>query len=93
MLQILPLKDTPPIAMKHNLIILLTTAFFLSGCAAGESLKDMKQSKAIYKACLAQHPEDALVCKRQKVTYEDALQAYGSMTDGSNSLDASTSRN
>jgi hypothetical protein len=80
-------------SVNPNLIALLIAALFVSGCAAGQALKDMKQSKAIYKACLAQHPKDAAAaCKRQKTSYEDASQAYASMTNGSNDLDASTSR-
>jgi len=79
-------------SVNPNLIALLIAALFVSGCAAGQALEDMKQSRAIYKACLAQHPKDISACKRQKVAYEDASQAYASMTDGSNDLDASTSR-
>jgi hypothetical protein len=79
--------------VNHNLIALLIAALFVSGCAAGQALEDMKQSRAMYKACLAQHPQDAAAaCTRQKVSYETALQAYEGMASGGNNLDVSTSR-
>ncbi|MCE9508059.1 MAG: hypothetical protein K8R48_07080 [Alphaproteobacteria bacterium] len=79
--------------MNPRLIALLTAALLVSGCTATQALKDMKQSRTAYKACLAQHPKDAsTACKRQKISYETASQAYTSMARGSNGLDAGTSR-
>ena len=74
-------------------IILLLAALLLSGCAANQALNDMKETKAAYKDCVAQHPKDVSVaCKREKEAYESAGQAYEGMTRGGNNLDAGTSR-
>lgn len=82
---------------RHSIIVLLiatAAAFLASGCAARQALEDVKQSKAVYKACLAQHPKDAATaCKRQKTAYEETLQAYESMGSGGSDLDANTGRN
>ncbi len=57
--------------------ISLMAILSLCGCAAEQSLQDMKQAKAAYKACLAAHPNDPpSACKREKEAYESAGQSY-----------------
>ena len=74
--------------MNRSLIALLIATLFVSGCAAEQALKDMKQSKAVYKSCLAQHPKDTSACKREKEAYETAGQDYEGMGDRGNTLGA-----
>ena len=65
--------------MNYNRIILLAIILSVSGCAAEQALQDMKQAKAAYKTCLAEHPKDPTACKREKEAYEAAGQDYDGM--------------
>lgn len=68
---------------NRSLVPFLLAVLFVSGCAAKQALNDMKRSKAVYQACLAQHPKDASsACKREKEAYEAAGQDYEMMGSG-----------
>jgi len=66
--------------LNNYFAISLIVVLSLSGCAANQSLQNMKQTKAAYEACLAANPKDsAIACKREKETYEAAGEDYESM--------------
>jgi hypothetical protein len=68
-----------------KVIILGMVALLLAGC--GEFAKQgarsvMKESKAAYKTCLEQHPDDASACEMLKNIYETDLEGYRSLIAG-----------
>jgi hypothetical protein len=78
--------------MNRNLITSLIAILSLTACAEPQALKDMKQSRAIYKACLVQNHKDVSACKREKADFEGDARNYEGMVGGGNTLDAPTSR-
>jgi len=61
------------------LIIVGAFAVLLSGCGIAAKVNarhDMEASKVAYRACLAQHGQDAAVCDGLRQAYEADLSAY-----------------
>ncbi len=55
----------------------------LSGCALAardRARNDLEQSKAAYKECLQQHPDDASACEVLQKIYEADLQALRALS-------------
>jgi len=65
------------------------------GVAAANNARDnMQQSLALYKACLADHPQDVTPCQGARLAYEADLKAYSAMLPGkNNTLNVNTSTN
>ncbi len=65
--------------------ILGMAALSLAGCgtiARQQARSDMEESKAAYKACLQQHPDDASACEALNKIYEADLKTYRSLKLG-----------
>jgi hypothetical protein len=59
--------------MRLNVIVIATVLLALSGCGVAHQIdanRAMARSLADYKACLAQHPQDAPPCEGARLTYE-----------------------
>jgi hypothetical protein len=57
----------------------------LSGCGIAAKVNarnDLEQSKAAYKDCLSQHPDDIPACAGLHTAYEADLNTYRAMTAG-----------
>jgi hypothetical protein len=64
---------------------LMTLPFLLEGCgiaAKVDARNDMLQSKAAYKNCLAQNPDNVSACEAAESAYEADLAAYQATTAG-----------
>lgn len=62
-----------------QMAISVVLAGLVSGCGIAAKVNarnDMEASKAAYKACLAQHPEDVPACEGPREAYEADLAAY-----------------
>jgi hypothetical protein len=62
-----------------QLFIVPALAVLLSGCGVAAKVnarQDMEASKVAYKACLAQHEQDAAACDGLRRAYEADLSAY-----------------
>jgi hypothetical protein len=60
-------------------IILVVNLAFANSCgttAKAKARKDMENSKAAYKKCLRQYPDDPSKCEALKRAYEEDLKTY-----------------
>jgi hypothetical protein len=65
--------------------IAVTLAGLVAGCGIAAKINarnDMQASKAVYKACLAQHQEDVAACEGPREAYEADLAAYRATSAG-----------
>jgi hypothetical protein len=68
-----------------RLLIVPALAVLLSGCGIAAKVnarQDMEASKVAFKACLAQHPQDATPCEGPRHAYEADLAAYRATSAG-----------
>lgn len=68
--------------------LLISTMFallLLSGCALSQARHEMEASKATYKKCLEQHPDDTLRCEAFRKSFEAGLKVFRAMSESLNS--------
>jgi hypothetical protein len=70
--------------MHKNLFFILTISIcFFSGCGIAANIRarnDVENSKAEYKDCLKQHPDDLSKCDALKQAYETDFEYWRSRT-------------
>jgi hypothetical protein len=60
-----------------KLILIAGAMLALCGCAAGvDARNDMLASKAAFKSCLAQHPDNVKACDSASAAFQADLAAY-----------------
>ncbi|MDC8449181.1 MAG: hypothetical protein LV473_12580 [Nitrospira sp.] len=67
--------------MISRVLVYMSAAgvLMLSGCAIAAKVRardDMEASKAVYKRCLQEHPDDPLKCEALRQAYEADLKAF-----------------
>ena len=67
--------------MHRKVVLYLSAAavLMLSGCAVAAKVRardDMEASKAAYKRCLQEHPDDPSKCEGLRQAYEADLKAF-----------------
>jgi outer membrane biogenesis lipoprotein LolB len=63
----------------------LIACSLLAACgvvAKANARNDMQQSLAVYKACLAQHPQDVSQCEGARLAYDADMKAYRATSAG-----------
>jgi len=68
-----------------SFIILIISVSFSNGCGIAAKVRardDMEVSKAAYKKCLEQHPDDPSKCEALRRAYEADLKAYRETSKG-----------
>jgi hypothetical protein len=71
--------------MTQKIILCTLLPVLLTGCGVAAKVNarnDLEQSKAAYKECLAQHPQDVRACEGLRMSYETDLQTYKAMSSG-----------
>jgi hypothetical protein len=68
--------------MRYSPAVVMISVL-LAGCgitAVSKARSDMEQSKATYKACLAQNPNNLHACDAAQAAYDADVKAYATMT-------------
>ena len=67
-------------ALMKQLMVVLVTAVGVSGCgwaAKLDAISKLDASRAAYRACIAQHENDASECEAERMTYQADLADAG----------------
>ncbi len=68
------------LAIAGAVLIVLSGCAVAAGLARERARNDLEQSKAAYKECLQQHPDDASACEVLQKIYEADLQALRALS-------------
>ena len=69
----------------YKALAIVISCSLLAACgivAKVSARNDMEESKAAYKVCLAQHPNDVSACEAARLVYEADMQAYRATSTG-----------
>jgi uncharacterized lipoprotein len=81
--------------MTYKTLFLFASAALLSACSSSANLmrqqqvaltQEMLESKQVYKACLADHPDRPSVCDVQRSAYEADVKSVSAVTTSSTNV-------